>query len=125
MMKKAQPTAMQVPFPALTPGARLHLEVHGYAVVPDLLTRDECDWIKDDLYRLRSDLRKKGRGATPGPGTRAEGPMIDHAYFAQDDPHHTYLGSLGQSRGYPGILHYLSHPRVLGLAEELIGGDCQ
>ena len=23
---------------------------------------------------------------------------------------------------YPGILHYLSHPRVVGMAEELLGG---
>ena len=114
-----QQQASAPPFPAMTPGQRLHLEVHGYSVVP-VLTGDECDWILSDLRRLRADLRACGVGPPGAAG--ADGPVIDHAYFATNEPHHTYLGSLGQSKGYPGILHYLSHPRVVGLAEELLGG---
>lgn len=85
-----------------------------------VLTREECAWVLSDLRRLRADLHACGVGA-PG-ATGADGPAIDHAYFAVNQPYHTYLGSLGQSKHYLGILHYLSHPRVVGLAEEILGG---
>ena len=116
MAEAAAAEPLRPPFPAMTPGQRLHLEVNGYAVIPGLLTCDECDWISGDLRRLRNDLRAQK------PGVGAEGPVIDSAYFAHDHPHHTYIGALGQSKRYPGILHYLSHPLVVGLAEELLGG---
>ena len=33
---------MDIPFPALTPAQRLHLDFYGYVVVEDVLTADEC-----------------------------------------------------------------------------------
>lgn len=116
---------LTVPFPALTPGQRLHLEVHGYAVVHDVLTPAEIAWISSDLKRLRADLwAQAGRSGAQTVGSEeaveADSPVIDHAHFAIDQAHHTYLGSLGQSRRYPGLLHYLSHPRIVGMAEELL-----
>lgn len=102
-----------VPFPALTPAQRYHLDVYGYVIVPGVLTREECEQTADDLRRLKRDLL-----AIPDPNNR----VIDHAYFAIDQPHHHYIGAIGQSRKYPGILRYITHPRVVGMAEELLGG---
>ena len=108
------PAKLDVPFPALTTAQRYHLDVFGYVVVPEVLTRDECGEIADDLQRLKRDLL-----AISDPAKQ----VIDHAYFATNTPHHHYLGAIGQSRKYPGILKYITHPRVVGMAEELIGGQ--
>ena len=117
MTSEAQPTRTDygVPFPALTPAQRYHLEVFGYVIVPDVLTRDECEETLEDLRRLRADLN-----AIDDPDKR----VIEQAYFATNQPHHQYLGAISQARSYPAILKYVSHPRVVGMAEELIGGRC-
>ena len=37
------------PFPALTPAQRLHIEIYGYVIVPDVLDQDEISILKDTL----------------------------------------------------------------------------
>jgi hypothetical protein len=102
-------TAAAVPFPALTPGQRLHLDVHGYCIVPGVLTPAECEWIASDLKQLRDDLHAQGDGppvvGTEGPTGQAS-PVIDHAHFATNSPHHTCAYPLRLS---PALLHSLLH----------------
>ncbi len=43
---------MDVPFPALTPAQRLHLDIYGYVVVPETLTPDECGAMIEALQKL-------------------------------------------------------------------------
>ena len=113
----ASPTPVAVsytrPFPALTASQRYHLDLFGYVVVPNVLTADECGRMRDDLQRLKRDLH-----AIPEPANR----MIEQAYFSIDQPHHAYLGAIGQTKSYPAILDYIAHPRIVGMAEELVGG---
>ena len=71
----------------------------GYVVVPNVLTADECGRMRDDLQRLKRDLH-----AIPEPANR----MIEQAYFSIDQPHHAYLGAIGQTKSYPAILDYIA-----------------
>ena len=60
------------PFPALTPAQRYYLDVHGYVVIPEVLSRHECEEVRDALQRIKHDVRKDGRsGATGKPGACA------------------------------------------------------
>ena len=106
-------TTFNKPFPALTPAQRYHFDVHGYVVLPNVFTPEECERMQQDLQRLKRDLM-----AIPEPGER----VIDHAYFQSSEPHHHYIGALGQSINYPSLLDYITHPRIVGMAEEVIGG---
>ena len=53
------------PFPALTPAQRLHIEIYGYVIVPDVLDQDEISTLKDTLYHIEDDFRRTGE--LPGP----------------------------------------------------------
>lgn len=77
------------PFPALTPTQRYSLEVFGYVVIPNVLSRDECGVERDALQKLKSDLRQVGEGSKKRSG---------RAYFLFDKPHHVFMGSLWRSR---------------------------
>jgi ectoine hydroxylase-related dioxygenase (phytanoyl-CoA dioxygenase family) len=99
------------PFPALTPSQRYHLDVFGYVIVPDVLTREEIGRTLEALQKLKRDLQ-----AIEDPKKR----VIRHAYFETDQPHHHYLGAISQAD--PAITAYITHPRVVGMAEEFIGG---
>ena len=48
------------PFPALSPAQRLHIEIYGYVIIENVLTRDEVDVIKDTLYGIEDDFRQTG-----------------------------------------------------------------
>jgi len=103
--------AFDRPFPALTPAQRLYLEVFGYVIVPGVLSRDECDLIRDALQNIKRDLQT--------PRERAA-----HEPFALlNEPHHVFMGGILESA--PCITAYATHPRVVGLAEELIGGEAR
>jgi hypothetical protein len=102
------------PFPALTPSQRYHLDVFGYVVVPNALTPDEVASMKAALYKLQSDLQ-----ALPD---RKSG-NFRGGYFQTDLPHHSYMGAISQT--YPAITGYITHPRIVGMAEELLGGKAR
>ena len=101
------------PFPALTPEQRLYLEIYGYVVVPGVLTPDECASIKTALHRLRDDARK------------AAAPTNAHVHGARvfcSEFHTTYMALTDVD---PAFAHYTSHPRLVGMVEELIGGEAR
>eukprot|EP01043_Picozoa_sp_COSAG02_P052276 COSAG02_NODE_5606_length_4192_cov_4.811630_3_plen_350_part_00 len=102
---------------ALTPAERLHLEVHGYCVLPNVLNRSEIDALRAATYEIEEAFRG-------GEDTLA-------AWRARADPHGvTNLAST--STDYFNIeniphLHqafqdYVFHPRLLAIVQEIVGG---
>lgn len=102
------------PFPALTPAQRYHFEVNGYVVVPEVLSRDECGQVIDALQRTKRDLR-----ARPADYQRKD----NEPFFLIDLPHHVFMGTIRQAD--PAYLAYATHPRLVGMAEEIIGGEAR
>jgi ectoine hydroxylase-related dioxygenase (phytanoyl-CoA dioxygenase family) len=99
------------PFPALTAAQRYHFDVFGYVIVPDVLSTVETASMKDALYRLRRDLRDaKQRGED----------RVREARFMSDQPHHVYMNGIEQYD--PALTRYVTHPKVVGMSEEIIGG---
>ncbi len=99
------------PFPALTPGQRLFFEVNGYVVVENTLTTQEVDRLRDTLYRLREKFL-----AADDPNTFS----INGCHTFQIGPHYANLVHLLEAD--PAFFDYLTHPRIVGLAEEAAGG---
>ena len=98
------------PFPALTPAQRLHFEVFGYVVIENTLTEEQTLEIREALYRLKRD------------------------FLATDDPINAIVrgSKIGNLKSHvihfthvletdPAILDYVSHPRLVGMIEELVG----
>jgi len=101
------------PFPALTPAQRYYLEVFGYVIVPGVLSLDECGVIREAMQKIKRDLQ------SPEPRERAP-----HEPFALvNAPHHVFMGSILEAD--PCFAAFISHPRLVGMAEELIGGEAR
>jgi ectoine hydroxylase-related dioxygenase (phytanoyl-CoA dioxygenase family) len=105
------PENLERSFPALTGAQRLHLDVYGYVLIENAISADLTRRILDRLYAIEDDFHGNGRGNYPGSyfeGTQKE-------YFRVDN-----LPHLDQS-----FFEYLIHPKVLGIAEEAIGGPAR
>ena len=114
MSTNESPEQFERPFPALTPAQRYHLEVNGYVVVPGTLDANECGVLREALQRLKRDLRAAvDRGEKGARG----------ALFEIDRPYHAFMTSILGAE--PELLAYASHPRIVGMAEELIGGEAR
>lgn len=99
------------PFPALTPAQRFHLDAYGYVVVPNVLTGDEVATTRAALHRVKQELLASPSGTVRG------------CRFAINQPHHHYIGTIHEAD--PAFTAYISHPRVVGLAEELLGCEAR
>jgi hypothetical protein len=108
----ADPQKFERPFPALTPEQRYYLDVYGYVVVPNTLTADEVGTLKDVLQKLKRDLK-----ALP------DGGRVNGATMRGDRAYHHYLVSIIEA--HPAITAYCTHPRLVAMAEELIGGEAR
>lgn len=102
------------PFPALSPAQRYHLDVNGYVIVPDVLSADECGVIREAMKETRSLLRSPGY---------AERRAVHEPFAVYDLPHHIFMGSILEA--HPSFTAYATHPRIVGMAEELIGGEAR
>lgn len=111
MQTNGESTGSQKPFPALTPAQRFHLDVYGYVVVENTLTTDEAGRIRDALQKLKRDLIATGDPANA---------MVRGARFSVYKPHHVHFAHIVEAD--PAILEYLTHPRLVTMAEELVGG---
>jgi ectoine hydroxylase-related dioxygenase (phytanoyl-CoA dioxygenase family) len=111
---------MDVPFPALTPAQRLHLEFYGYVVLEDVLTADECGALIDALQELKRDLIAADRPSSRAddPSTKVRGAGLAHAKPAS---HHDFMRDIEQAD--PLFAAYITHPRLVGMAAEVIGGE--
>jgi hypothetical protein len=103
------------PFPALTPEQRLYLEVYGYVVVPETLTRAECEEARAALIELREEARATAGGRETVPARNARVMLVA--------PHHTTFTALAEA--HPSFARYACHPRLVGMAEELLGGEAR
>lgn len=89
---------------ALSPAQRLQLDVHGFVLLEDVLTPDEVKRCTDALYRLRGEPDPQSLGI----------------YVNQRNDHHFGAGHLLEYD--PALLAYATHPRLVPLVEEFVGG---
>lgn len=99
------------PFPALTPAQRLHIEIYGYVIVPDVLNQDEISTLKDTLYHIEDDFRRTGE--LPGPN--CFNTSTTETFFRIDNLPHLA----------PCFFDYITKPFIVGMAEEIIGGPAR
>ncbi|MEE3259498.1 MAG: phytanoyl-CoA dioxygenase family protein [Candidatus Latescibacterota bacterium] len=100
------------PFPALTPAQRYHLDVYGYVVIENTLTTDENGRLHEAMLRLKRDLL-----ATNDPAKD----YVRNCRLSAHKPHHLHFAHILEAD--PAIFDYLTHPRLVGMAEELVGGS--
>ena len=102
------------PFPALTPSQRYHFETFGYVVVPDVLSADECATINDAIHKIQRDVREPDYDEHRQP---------NQPFALINQPYHTFMGGLLEAD--PCFTAFASHPRLIGLAQEVLGGDAR
>ncbi len=100
-----------IPFPALTPAQRLHIDIHGYVIIKNLLTQSEIDTLKDTLYGIEDDFRRTNELPSPYSWNIS----TTEEFFRVDNLPHLA----------PCFFDYISHPYILGMAEEIIGGPAR
>ena len=100
-----------IPFPALTPAQRLHLEIYGYVIIENVLTSSQVELLKDTIYAIEEDFRRTGE--LPGPNCFNTG--TSQTFFRIDNLPHLA----------PCFFDYLTHPFIVGIAEEIIGGPAR
>ena len=96
------------PFPALTPSQRLHLEIYGYVILEKLLTEAEVATLLEVIYQIEADFQRTGQL----PGSNCHLSSSTREFFRIDNLPHLS----------PCFYEYLTHPRILGMAEEIVGG---
>lgn len=100
--------AQPIPFPALTPAQRLHIEIYGYVIIENVLSSGEVNALKDTLYGIEDDFRRTGE--LPGPN--CFNTSTTENFFRIDNLPHLA----------PCFFDYLTKPFIVGMAEEIIGG---
>ena len=88
------------------------MEVHGYVIIESMFNQDECEALKSEMYRLRDELLACGDEAHP-----------QGVHFATNEPRHHFIGHLLEAS--PIAAAYATHPRMVAMAEELIGGEAR
>ena len=97
-----------IPFPALTPAQRFYLEVNGYVVIENVLSCEEVEALVDTTYAIEKRYRKNGE--LPGPSSHFSSTSED-CFRIDNLPHLA-----------PCYFDYLTHPRLLGMVQEIVGG---
>jgi len=100
------------PFPALTQAQRLHLDIYGYVIVENTLTSDEVERTREALQKLKRELIATGDPAH----ARVRG-----SGFSSYRPNHVHFTHIVEAD--PAIFEYLTHPRLVAMAEEFVGGS--
>jgi hypothetical protein len=95
------------PFPALTPAQRYHFDVFGYVIIEDTLPKDEIELLLEVLRRLRRDVWD-------------EAGQVGNVFVKTRTRHHLTVERINEYDA--SIVEYLTHPWVVGIAEELTGG---
>ncbi len=97
------------PFPAMTPAQRYYLDVFGYVVIENTLSADEVGRLHEGMQRLKRDLLAAD-----------EGEYVRGCRLGANHPHHRHFAHILEAD--EAIYDYLTHPRLVGLVEELVGG---
>ncbi|MCX5659904.1 MAG: phytanoyl-CoA dioxygenase family protein [Planctomycetota bacterium] len=110
------PFTFDRPFPALTPAQRYHFDLHGYVVVPGVLSADEVGTMLDALRRLRAKLLELG-------DPTGKGPRVNQAYLLDNRPHHRFMANIIEAD--PVVTAYATHPRLVAMCEEVMGCEAR
>ncbi len=100
------------PFPALTPAQRYHLDIYGYVVIENALNENETGRLLEAMQRLKFDLLASADPATA---------RVRNCRLSAFKAHHLHFAHILEAD--PAIFDYLTHPRLVGMAEELVGGS--
>lgn len=100
----SEPVADGTQPPRLTLSQRFHLDAYGYVLLENVLTPDEVARMKAALYRLKAE-----------PDLAAQ-----RVYTRKHGDHYQLFGHLVEYD--PALLAYAAHPKLVPLAEELVGG---
>lgn len=99
------------PFPALTPAQRYHFDAYGYTIVENALDADLCGRALDAMHRLNRDLEAAGDYGNA---------VVRGCKYSRYSPHHRHFAHIVEAD--PAITEYLTHPYLVGMAEEVVGG---
>lgn len=116
--RESLPT-MDIPFPALSPQQRLHFDIYGYVVIPEVLTPAECQALIDVLQELKTELIAAGEPISFSADSDAKVRGAGAAHSGNAD--HIFMRDIEQAHAL--ITSYISHPRLLGMAAEVVGGE--
>lgn len=107
------------PVPALTAAQRYHLDVFGYVVVQQTLDRVEAATLLAELKTLRDELVERSSGVFPEDfgATR-----VRNAYLGGSEDKHSVVNLIEAGGSITG---YAAHPRMVAMAEELIGAEAR
>lgn len=89
---------------SLTLSQRYRLDAFGFVLLEEILTPDEVGRMKSALYRMKADPDLESK----------------RVYAHRHGDHHVLFGRLVEYD--PALLEYAAHPRLVPLAEELVGG---
>jgi ectoine hydroxylase-related dioxygenase (phytanoyl-CoA dioxygenase family) len=113
------------PYPAFTPAQRWHLDVYGFVLVPNTLTKPECAKLRRAVISVRGELLAAPREADEAVRGDARGPGPGGSFIRpanKDSPLHL-LAHLIEAD--PAITAYASHPMLVAMCEEYIGGEAR
>ena len=105
------------PLPALTPAQRYRLDTFGYCVVQNTLTPAETAALLAELKGLRDELLEENDGAFP-PTEEFGRVRVRNAYLGGSENQHSVVNLVAAGGRITG---YAAHPRMVAMAEELIG----
>jgi len=95
--------------PALTTSERLHLDIYGYVVIPNVLTASEVKTLVDTIYAFEEEFRRTGEKPHP------------HMFFTSTSRRFFRIDNLPHLA--PCFKDYVTHPRIVGFAEDAVGGS--
>lgn len=95
---------------ALTAAERLHLDIYGYVIIHNVLTADEIGAIAEAQDRIERDYWANG-----------EKEPSEHMFFSFIGEHGCRIDNLPALD--PAFKAYLTHPRIVGFAEDAVGGS--
>ena len=94
---------------ALTEAERIHLDVFGYVVLEKVLSDAEVEELVETILRFESDYR------------RDQAPPESHMFFTSTTWEFFRIDNLPHLA--PCFRAYVTHPRIVGLAEDAVGGS--
>jgi ectoine hydroxylase-related dioxygenase (phytanoyl-CoA dioxygenase family) len=97
------------PFPALTPAQRLHLEVYGYVIIENALSKARVERLLDKAYEIERIYRQTGKH--PYGIKQNHSSRISEDFFRIDNIVHVD----------ECFFDYVTDPYLVGMAEEIIG----
>ena len=96
------------PFPVLTPGQRMYLEVNGYVVLEELISPDRVETLRATIYEMEAQYRSTAE--LPGPDCHLS--ATTEEFFRVDNLPHLA----------PCFFDYVTDPRIVAMAQEITGG---